>query len=966
MNNNGKRKTPDGARQRTTSALIRRITAASAKVAGVLAAALVALCGMPAGASAETEANTGSAPIEAVPESEFEPIGYEASIDFDEIEIVKGFEEAEDVGIYFDHRYSDGDNPSLDDLYLQVKGHPGLAFPIDESTEKGSAALRYTGGTYNGEAFDAIVTISDWTYLEPDCGWENYAPYYEGHEVFQPGVYLSTYWKSLSDAAEGFQNFNFYTVGLSNLTVHVEFVKAGTDEPMEVKGHATCIDLDTTQALEFGGSITGARIVEGNDVLYLENDGTRVTSKFVYLSTDGWKHPDEYKKGLVETFYDTTGENRGKAAEYRFFSGWCENELESGSNPDPQSFFALTPDFLTAPNPDENPAGQTEVVKTADKTEGVALGDEVEYTVDFKAHEQGVNCRVGYRYSALEIVDTLPAEMSYVDGSGYLADENGSPIEGAGVVVVDAGQHTAAPPQNDNGTDSLPVAEQDADRNDAGTQNDGNEENAGDNAVRFVFDKEYLGSMPMKGEHYRFVFKAKLASYPADGGLSVRNSSYALINAKGKTPSNDVDTGIVKPTLSLEKRSDKATYEPEETAHYTLDIAQSEENATAENIVVHDAMTQPGIAEIIEGSVTVTNPEGEKTAAEPSCLRDDEERIVGFSLETDADLAFGETMTVAYDALMHTPGETLENEAGVAADGLPEATDVNTVDIVAPDSRKPAVLLEKDADKDTVRIGETVAYRIVATVGEQSDAALPDKHPDAETDATEPSDENEPDGADGAEENSGTATNGGAPDEPGDPDGLDGAEGGIVNVVISDNSLPEGMPIDFESITARVNGATVERFEPSIEGNGFSARFEALRVGDCVEITYDARANDASIAGSTVVNTAVLTADNLEKPLSDDARVAIASEEQAETPPAQEPSPDKGSAPPESPAGGKFVKTGDIVATGLPLVLAGAGAAVAALLVCILKKRRENDAAQRSCALARAAEYGAASDTSER
>ncbi|MFR4803384.1 MAG: hypothetical protein ACLT98_08720, partial [Eggerthellaceae bacterium] len=92
----------------------------------------------------------------------------------------------------------------------------------------------------------------------------------------------------------------------------------------------------------------------------------------------------------------------------------------------------------------------------------------------------------------------------------------------------------------------------------------------------------------------------------------------------------------------------------------------------------------------------------------------------------------------------------------------------------------------------------------------------------------------------------------------------------------------------------------------------------------------------------------------------------IASEEQAETPPAQEPSPDKGSTPPESPAGGKFVKTGDIVATGLPLVLAGAGAAVAALLVCILKKRRENDTAQRSCALARAAEYGAASDTSER
>lgn len=884
MKNNGKR---SAARHRTKrpiqtvrAKIARRIGNAS-RTAKALAATIAVALGMTIAPAAACGAT--SAKIEEVPEAEFEPIGYEASFDFDDVKIISGFESVDDVGVYFDHRLSNGDNPALDDLYVQVKDHPGLAFPIDESTEKGSAALRYTGGAYKGEAFDAIVTLTDWTYLEPDCGWENYAPYYEGHEVFQPGVYLSTHWKSLSDGPEGFQNFNFYTVGLSNLTVSVQFVRAGTDDPIEVKGHATCIDLDTTQAFEFGGAITGGRIVEDNDVLYLENDGTRVASEMVHLSTDGWNHPDEYRKGLVETFYDTAGSNFGKSAEFHFFPGWRESELEAGSNPDPQSFFALTPDFLTAPNPEENPDGQTEVVKTADKTEGVAPGDEVEYTVDFKAHEQGVNCRVGYRYSALEIVDTLPAEMSYMDGSARLVDENGEPIENAGAITVEHMTGNEDANEKDPGTDEPDM--------------EGAENKPVGDIVRFAFDKEFLANMPMKGEHYRLVFKAKLDRYPADGSLSVVNSSYAMINSTGKTPSNDVETKLAKPALSIVKTSDKRLYEAGETALYTLTVTQNEEGATAENVVVKDLVNSADAGSIVEGSLKAAKGDDEPATIEPAYLRDDE-RIIGFEFASDADLAYGETITLTYKAIMEKPGATVANTATTWSDNAGEAEAENEVEIAAIPAKpeNPIVAFEKSADKDRARIGDKVAYLIRASV-EDAD---------------------------------------------------------IANVVISDDSLPEGMPIDRESIAARVNGRIVADLEPVLEGNGFSVRFETLHAGDVVEIAYIAQAEDESIAGTSVTNTAILTSESLDDPLKDEATVDIVNATDSEEPPAASPSPDDSApsvAKPTAPTG-KFVKTGDGSAALLLPILALAGVSCIALAATVSRRRRTSE--KQASALARA------------
>ena len=623
--------------------------------------------------------------------------------------------------------------------------------------------------------------------------------------------------------------------------------------------------------------------------------------------------------------------------------------MDSGHNPDPQSFFALTPDFLTVPNPEENPDGQTEVVKTVDKTEGVKPGDEVEYAIDFRAHEQGVDCRVGYRYSALEIVDTLPAEMSYIDGTAYLTDESGTPLENAGVATVektpvegDAEIPDASKPDGSAGTEDAEQPDQTRAGARASTSADDTEAPADDGAsegssnadedaskpdaddlatagdvVRFTFDKEFLANMPMKGEHYRLVFKAKLDRYPADGSLSVVNSSYALINSNGKTPSNDVETKLAKPGLSIEKSSDKHAYEAGETGLYTLTVSQTEEGMTAENVVVKDLLDDGAAGSIVEGSVKAAKGDDEPEVVEPAYLRDDEDRIVGFEFVSGVDLAYGETMTLTYEVAMEKPGATIANTATTWADNVDEVEADNEVEIAAEDAEvptkpdepdEPVVTLEKSVDKDEVPVGESAAYLVRATV--------------------------------------------------------EGA--GITDVVISDNSLPEGMPIDAESIEVLIGDEPDEALEPTTEDNGFSVAIDELPEGSVVEVAYSARVEDEALAGTDVVNTVLLTADELDKPLSDDAVVTVPPVEGDAGPddkPAAVPiapaAPDEpAGTPPSSPAApGKFIKTGDATMT---IVAGTVGAALlaAAAAAFALKRKHAGGRTTHSQALARATEYG--------
>ena len=58
----------------------------------------------------------------------------------------------------------------------------------------------------------------------------------------------------------------------------VEFFYAGTDDPYEVKGHMTCIDLDVGQKFGFGGAVSLAQVVDKNDFLSIDEEQSIISS----------------------------------------------------------------------------------------------------------------------------------------------------------------------------------------------------------------------------------------------------------------------------------------------------------------------------------------------------------------------------------------------------------------------------------------------------------------------------------------------------------------------------------------------------------------------------------------------------------------------------------------------------------------------------------------------------------------
>lgn len=639
-------------------------------------------------------------PISQVSENEFELAGYSATIYYDSIKGDSNWLRktgqgtgSDSMGQYFDQKYYDPEQPN--DLPALSRRSSGWAFPIDSSTSKSTKpTIRFTNGTYPGagagrDDLDMVVTIEDWTYIEPIDGWDNFWEVQSGtYPNFTPGVFILDDYRAENERPDKVASMNFYTIGLDDLKVSVKWVYTGTNTPYPVKGHMTCQDLDTSQSFSFQGAFFNGRIIASNEHLSLENNKTIVMSSPKPLSTDWRNFPDEYRDGLVGVYYDTTPEsNMGESGTLNFGTSWGYDK--SGTA---QSFFAMTPDFLTMPDPTDPPEGQPPApVKTADKTEGVSVGDEVEYTIEMTAHEQGVNCRGGYRYTALDIIDKLPAEMRYVDGSGYLTDEKGTKLPNAGEVIYE-----------------------------------GEQEDPKENIVRFEFAKDFLPTMEMMGEKYIFKFKAILTEYPANGDLYVRNSSFVRFNGTGEYPSNNVDTNLVPPKFSVDKVADKYEYEVGDLITYTVVYKQTEKNAQSRETVISDNL--PEGLELIADSVKAT---GIKDMPAPS--------INGNKWSYSFDkFNYGDTITVTYQAraTSHGNGTEIVNNAAIHANNAMDADDpaeiwTNTaaVDVTKEADRYEGYVGASDQDPGffeyTVHVSNTkegtIANKVVVT-----DKSLPE------------------------------------------------------------------------------------------------------------------------------------------------------------------------------------------------------------------------------------------------
>ena len=82
---------------------------------------------------------------------------------------------------------------------------------------RAASRFRYTGASHGNDKVDAVVTLSNWNYVEPvmsngASGWDEYEERAD-YDTFQPGVFVNSGYQRAGSLIE---NLNFYTVGLTD------------------------------------------------------------------------------------------------------------------------------------------------------------------------------------------------------------------------------------------------------------------------------------------------------------------------------------------------------------------------------------------------------------------------------------------------------------------------------------------------------------------------------------------------------------------------------------------------------------------------------------------------------------------------------------------------------------------------------------------------------------------------------
>ncbi len=566
-------------------------------------------------------AETYGTEIDAIPDDEFAPAGYNWSLSFSDVVSESGWTYTDNLAQYYRiDGIGTADNPNLVNV-----GDGGYMIAIDSSTQPSGQTLRFQGGLYQGEAVDALVKVVNWTYLEPldGNGWENWPensrcpqPGEETIENFTPGIYYNPTWDQDGIRSGAIRNFNFYTVGLCDLEIEVEFCEAGTSIPIGVSGHITCVDLDVSQGFAFGGAVTLAQVSRESlesGHLTIDYVNNQIMSSPLAIG-DALDDPN-YKLGLVGCYFDYKTPSNPIAL--KFITSY------NGVDGTAISFFAMTNEYLTASDPDDpDQYDATETVKTADRTEDLVPGDIVTFTVDAQAHERGVNCRSDWCYTSYEITDTLPIEMSYIENSGYLTNEWGDVIDDAGYVSYDAES----------------------------------------NAVTFIFYEEYLrNTMAMNGEHYLFVFQAQIDEYPADGSYTIINNAYSCFDNTGIASAPPLDLYLIEPALSIEKNAKESVVQVGSNANYTVTVTNTG-FGSALNVLVSDSLPQE--LSYVEDSLNTDAPDAQISVSD---------NIITVLIPV---LHEGETITITYQAtITDYAGSTIINTATASADNTNEVSD---------------------------------------------------------------------------------------------------------------------------------------------------------------------------------------------------------------------------------------------------------------------------------------------------
>ena len=174
---------------------------------------------------------------------------------------------------------------------------------------------------------------------------------------------------------------------------------------------------------------------------------------------------------------------------------------------------------------------------------------------------------------------------------------------------------------------------------------------------------------------------------------------------------------IPRPDITGEKTSDKAVYQRNETAHYTLKATNPDEKIIGRNLTFEDTV-EVDYVEIVADSIKVMNPKGKDITGKCEITAEK----THFFVKTNHDINPGETYTLTYDMTFaeDSPvGKQIPNTFIPMVDGASFKAEYETTVPGAPD-----VTAVKSCDPEngsTVHTDEEITYHItVKNHGEEA------------------------------------------------------------------------------------------------------------------------------------------------------------------------------------------------------------------------------------------------------
>lgn len=278
-------------------------------------------------------------------------------------------------------------------------------------------------------------------------------------------------------------------------------------------------------------------------------------------------------------------------------------------------------------------------------------------------------------------------------------------------------------------------------------------------------------------------------------------------NAKEVETDETVVVGDWQAGLDLEKASDRQEYEVGDTVRYTLKATNIKDDPARE-VTIQDEIAQSGI-EINPDSIRVIYRSGseEKDITDSCGISADKTH---FEIQTNHGLAKDKWMLVEYEAVImdkSLAGQQVDNLAVVDASNAEPVEAPHQVDVLP----LTKLAIEKSTDKESYRIFEDVHYTLTVTnVGERT----------------------------------------------------------ARNVFIEDEILTNGIVLRPDTITlSGPDGADITKeCEIQTEGSHFSiSTGRNLEKGEKMGVTYSANIEDKSLAGKSVDNVAIASADNADE-----------------------------------------------------------------------------------------------------